>query len=130
MLTISRQRGRADNRDRADKIPDSGHLMFPAIASSRSRRGRHARPQLVEIPGVEESDAALLSGNADSVFRKFGRPREPVGQQAVSRLSEILRISLSSDEIEQLREIGKHLSEDRVIAIALRTQDQPDMRSQ
>ncbi|HEX4080480.1 MAG TPA: winged helix-turn-helix domain-containing protein [Rhizomicrobium sp.] len=75
-------------------------------------------------------DAAQISGYADCVFRKFGRPREPVGQQAVSRLSEILRASLSDDEIEQLREIGNHLSEDRVIAIALRTQDGGDMRSQ
>jgi hypothetical protein len=64
-------------------------------------------------------DAALLSGYADCVFRKFGRPREPVGQQAVNRLPEILRTSLGNDEIEQLREIGEHLSEDRVIAIAL-----------
>src|ERR1700722_1184882 len=67
-------------------------------------------------------DAALLSGYADSVFRKFGRPREPVGQKAVNRLSEILRTSLSDDEIEQLREIGIQLGEDQVIAIALRTQ--------
>jgi tetratricopeptide (TPR) repeat protein len=66
-------------------------------------------------------DAALLSGYADSVFRRFGRPREPVGQQAVNRLSEILRTSLSRDEIDQLREVGQHLSEERVIAIALRS---------
>jgi hypothetical protein len=75
-------------------------------------------------------DAALLSGYADSLFCKFGRPREPVGQQAVSRLSEILRASLSDDEIEQLRGIGEQLGEDRVIAIALRTRDGRDMRSQ
>ena len=67
-------------------------------------------------------DAALVSGYADCVFRKFGRPREPVGQEAVNRLSEILRTLLSDDEIEQLRGIGKQLGEDRVIAIALRTQ--------
>lgn len=67
-------------------------------------------------------DAALLCGYADAVFRKFGRPREPVGQEAVRRLSEILRTSLPGDEIEQLRGIGKHLGEDRVIAIALGTQ--------
>jgi len=67
-------------------------------------------------------DAALLSGYADCVFRKFGRPREPVGQEAISRLSDILRASLSGDEIELSRTIGEHLSEDRAIAIALRTQ--------
>ncbi len=75
-------------------------------------------------------DAALISGYADSVFCKFGRPREPVGLQAVSRLSELLRTSLSGDEIEQLHGVGKHLGEDRVIALALRTQDRLDMRSQ
>ena len=65
-------------------------------------------------------DAALLSGYADSVFDKFGRPREPVGQEAVDRLSEILEKALSNDEIEQLRAVGKSLGEDRIIAVALR----------
>ena len=59
-------------------------------------------------------DAALVSGYADSVFRKFGRPREPVGQEAVNRLPEILGASLSDYEIEQLREIGKQLGEIRL----------------
>jgi len=65
-------------------------------------------------------DAALLSGYADSVFRKFGRPREPIGQEAVNRLEEILRTSLSGEEVEQLRCLGKRLDEDRIVALALR----------
>jgi hypothetical protein len=65
-------------------------------------------------------DAALLSGYADCVFRKFGRPREPIGQEAVNRLEEILRTSLSGEEVEQLRSLGERLDEDRIIALALR----------
>jgi tetratricopeptide (TPR) repeat protein len=67
-------------------------------------------------------DAASVSGYADSLFRAFSRPREPIGQEAVNRLSKILRASLSSDDVEQLRGMGKHLGEDRVIALALRTE--------
>lgn len=67
-------------------------------------------------------DAALVSGYADSLFREFSRPREPIGQEAVKRLSEVLRTSLPSDEAEQLRGMGKNLSEDQVIAFVRRTQ--------
>ena len=64
-------------------------------------------------------DAALVSGYADSLFKEFGRPREPVGQEAVNRLERILRTSLSNSEVQQARTIGAQLSEDRVIALAL-----------
>lgn len=67
-------------------------------------------------------DAAMLRGYADSLFRQFGRPREPVGQEAVARLSKLLEKSLSHDEAEQLFQIGKQLGEDRIIALALGTQ--------
>jgi tetratricopeptide (TPR) repeat protein len=64
-------------------------------------------------------DAALVSGYADSLFKEFGRPREPVGQEAVDRLARILHASLSENEVQQARAIGGQLSEDRVIALAL-----------
>jgi len=64
-------------------------------------------------------DAALVAGYADSLFKEFGRPREPVGQEAVNRLQRILRTTLSNSEVQQARTIGAQLSEDRVIALAL-----------
>ena len=64
-------------------------------------------------------DAALVAGYADSLFKEFGRPREPVGEEAVNRLERILRAALSGSEIQQARAIGAQLSEDRVIALAL-----------
>jgi hypothetical protein len=64
-------------------------------------------------------DAALVAGYADSLFKEFGRPREPVGQEAVNRLQRILRTLLSDNEVQQAHTIGAQLSEDRVIALAL-----------
>jgi predicted ATPase len=65
------------------------------------------------------SDAALVSGYADSLFRQFARPREPIGQEALNRLSEILKTSLSRDEIEQFRQMGEHLDENKIVALGL-----------
>jgi predicted ATPase len=67
-------------------------------------------------------DAALVAGYADSLFREFGRPREPVGEEAVRRLSKLLETSLAADAIEDLRGIGKQLSETQVVALALSEQ--------
>lgn len=63
-------------------------------------------------------DAALLSGHADRVFREFGRPREPIGQEAVERLAELLK---DEPDLAHLRRTGAQLGEDRVLALALST---------
>jgi len=64
-------------------------------------------------------DAALVSGYADLLFEQFGRPREPVGQEAVHRLSRILKTALPGSEADDLHRMGKQLNESRVIALAL-----------
>ena len=61
-------------------------------------------------------DAAMLSGYADSVFREFGRPREPVGREAVARLSKLLD---ADPEAAQLRRMGGQLGEAQAVALAL-----------
>ena len=64
-------------------------------------------------------DAVLLSGYADSLFGEFGRPREPVGQEAVDRLTEFLKGLLPEHEIGQLRRMGEQLTEDQIVSLAL-----------
>lgn len=64
-------------------------------------------------------DAALLSGYADRVFREFGRPREPIGRDAIDMLEDRLRLALPSGERDQLRRMGGQLSEDQAVSLAL-----------
>ncbi|HEY1615200.1 MAG TPA: winged helix-turn-helix domain-containing protein [Rhizomicrobium sp.] len=64
-------------------------------------------------------DAALISGYADALSRELGRPRDPMGKEAVSRLAVLLRQSFSEDEIEQFRRIGAQLSEAQIVTLAL-----------
>ncbi len=64
-------------------------------------------------------DAALISGYADALSREFGRPRDPVGRQAVDRLAALLKQSFSDAEIEQFTRIGAQLSEAQVVNLAL-----------
>ncbi len=64
-------------------------------------------------------DAALIAGYADTVFREFSRPREPIGQEASNRLATLLKAELSDQEIEQFGRMGAQLSESQVIALAL-----------
>jgi hypothetical protein len=64
-------------------------------------------------------DAALISGYADALSREFGRPRDPVGREAVKRLTSLLKQSFSDIEIEQLARIGAQLSEMQVVNLAL-----------
>jgi predicted ATPase/DNA-binding winged helix-turn-helix (wHTH) protein len=64
-------------------------------------------------------DAALISGYADALSREFGRPRDPIGRQAVDRLTALLKQSFPDAEIEQLGRIGAQLSEAQVVNLAL-----------
>jgi predicted ATPase/DNA-binding winged helix-turn-helix (wHTH) protein len=64
-------------------------------------------------------DAALISGYADALSREFSRPRDPMGRQAVDRLTMLLKQSFSEAEIEQFVRIGAQLSEAQVVNLAL-----------
>ncbi|HEY3637105.1 MAG TPA: winged helix-turn-helix domain-containing protein [Rhizomicrobium sp.] len=64
-------------------------------------------------------DAALISGYADALSREFGRPRDPLGREAVGRLAAHLKQSFSDSEIEQFARIGAQLSETQVVNLAL-----------
>jgi predicted ATPase/DNA-binding winged helix-turn-helix (wHTH) protein len=64
-------------------------------------------------------DAALISGYADQLSREFGRPRDPIGRQAVDRLAALLKQTFSTAEIEQFARIGAQLSETQVVDLAL-----------
>jgi predicted ATPase/DNA-binding winged helix-turn-helix (wHTH) protein len=64
-------------------------------------------------------DAALISGYADALSREFGRPRDPIGRQAVERLETLLKQSFSRQEIEEFGRIGAQLSEAQVMSLAL-----------
>ncbi len=64
-------------------------------------------------------DAALISGYADALSNEFGRPRDPIGREAVARLVALLKQTFSGAEIEQFARIGAQLSEDQVINLAL-----------
>ncbi|HVU21405.1 MAG TPA: winged helix-turn-helix domain-containing protein [Rhizomicrobium sp.] len=77
----------------------------------------------------QTKDAAIVAGYADALFQEFGRPREPVGQEAVRRLSEILGASLPADEETELRRMGSQLNEQQVLAAALRRDAEPNQIS-
>ncbi|HTT81873.1 MAG TPA: winged helix-turn-helix domain-containing protein [Rhizomicrobium sp.] len=64
-------------------------------------------------------DAALISGYADALSREFGRPRDPIGREAVGRLAALLKETFSEQEIEQFARIGAQLSEAQVLNLAL-----------
>jgi hypothetical protein len=64
-------------------------------------------------------NAALILGYANAIFREFGRPREPIGQEAIDRLLLLLRDTLPEQEIEQLGLMGAQMSENQIIAVAL-----------
>jgi tetratricopeptide (TPR) repeat protein len=65
------------------------------------------------------TDAALIAGYADSIYRASSRPREPIGRQAIERLAVLLREALSEDEVARLAHLGAQLSEDQVMTVAL-----------
>ncbi|MGH6887705.1 MAG: ATP-binding protein [Rhizomicrobium sp.] len=65
------------------------------------------------------TDAALIAGYADEIYRASTRPREPIGRHAVERLSLLLREGLPDDEIARLTHLGAQLSEDQVLILAL-----------
>ncbi len=64
-------------------------------------------------------DAALISGYADALSREFGRPRDPIGNEAVTRLAALLAESFSRADIEQFARIGAQLSEAQIVNLAL-----------
>lgn len=67
----------------------------------------------------QAKDAALISGYADALSRDLGRPRDPIGRQAVERLALLLKDSFADSEIEQFARIGAQLSETQVVNLAL-----------
>ncbi|MGH6887702.1 MAG: ATP-binding protein [Rhizomicrobium sp.] len=65
------------------------------------------------------TDAAVISGYANAIYRASSRPRPSIGQQAVKRLGRALRDSLPDDEIARLADLGARLSEDQAMTLAL-----------
>jgi len=66
------------------------------------------------------TDAALLGGYADCIYRKNGYSRWPMGARAMERLRALLCEGLADSEIARLRGIGAALSEDQAMTLALR----------
>jgi predicted ATPase/DNA-binding winged helix-turn-helix (wHTH) protein len=66
------------------------------------------------------TDAALLAGYADNIYRNNDQSRWPMAQRAVERLRLLLHNTLPDDESIRLREIGAALSEDQAMTLALR----------
>ena len=66
------------------------------------------------------TDAALLAGYADAVYRNNDHSRLPMALRAVERLRLLLNDALPDDENIRLRKIGAELSEDRAMTLALR----------
>jgi predicted ATPase len=66
------------------------------------------------------NDAARVFGYADSIYRASTQPREPILQRAADRLGEILDAAMPEVEIRQLGREGEKLSEDQVVALALK----------
>ncbi len=66
------------------------------------------------------TDAALLAGYADNVYRNNDHSRWPMGLRAVERLRLLLLDALPDDENIRLRKAGAALSEDQAMTLALR----------
>ncbi|HWY15366.1 MAG TPA: winged helix-turn-helix domain-containing protein [Rhizomicrobium sp.] len=66
------------------------------------------------------TDAALLAGYADAVYRNNDHSRLPMALRAVQRLRLLLRDALPDDENTRLRKTGAALSEDQAMTLALR----------
>ncbi|HEY6578972.1 MAG TPA: winged helix-turn-helix domain-containing protein [Rhizomicrobium sp.] len=95
-------------REGAPLLRDDGMLfgLFDHLALRAGLAGR-------------TTDAALIAGYADSLYRLSGRPREPIGRQAIERLAVLLREFLPEDEIARLAHLGAQLSEDQALTLAL-----------
>ncbi|HEX4159015.1 MAG TPA: winged helix-turn-helix domain-containing protein [Rhizomicrobium sp.] len=66
-----------------------------------------------------QSDAAVVAGFAFAALEKSGRSGEPLAVQVREALYGELRGVTSDDVIKQLIESGKHLTEERALALAL-----------
>jgi predicted ATPase/DNA-binding winged helix-turn-helix (wHTH) protein len=66
------------------------------------------------------TDAALLAGYADTVYRNKNHSRSPMALRAVERLRLLLHEALPDDESIRLRKNGAALSEDQAMTLALR----------
>jgi predicted ATPase/DNA-binding winged helix-turn-helix (wHTH) protein len=66
-----------------------------------------------------QSDAAVVAGFAFTALEKSGRFGEPLAVQVRETLYSELRVAMSSDVMKQLVESGKHLTEERALALAL-----------
>jgi predicted ATPase len=66
------------------------------------------------------TDAALLAGYADNIYRNNEQSRWPMAQRAVERLRLLLHNALPDDENIRLRKIGAAHSEDQAMTLALR----------
>lgn len=64
-------------------------------------------------------DAARIIGYVEPIYRQSGRPREPIGERAAVRLSQLLEATLAKDEIVRLQNEGALLSEDQALTLAL-----------
>lgn len=64
-------------------------------------------------------DAALIAGYAEALSREFGRPRDPLGREAVDRLAALLKDAFPEPELKQFARIGTQLSEAQVVDLAL-----------
>jgi predicted ATPase len=65
------------------------------------------------------TDAALLSGYADAIYKKTHYPREPMGHRAMERLRTLLQATLPNQDITRLGKLGSQLSEDQAMTLAL-----------
>ena len=66
-----------------------------------------------------QSDAAVVAGFAFAFLEKSGRSGEPLALQVREKLYSELRCAMPDDVIKQLVESGKHLTEERALALAL-----------
>ena len=66
-----------------------------------------------------QSDAAVVAGFAFAVLEKSGRSAEPLAVKVREMLYRELQGAMSDDVIKQLVESGKHLTEERALALAL-----------
>lgn len=100
-LTVARQA--------APLLRDEGMLftLFDQLALRAGLAGRHA-------------DAARIIGYTNAVYRGLDRPREPVAQSAEDRVMKLLAGALPADAIDHLACEGESLSEDQVLALALK----------
>ena len=64
-------------------------------------------------------DSARIIGYADWIYRAAGRPREPIGERAATRLSALLIAALTDSEIADLKDEGALLTEGQAMTLAL-----------